>query len=63
MAQTNGRDPAELVAWCAKHMLRPDVRLASPSDMSMPVCVEDGPAILRIIREHHAEWVKTVSVG
>jgi uncharacterized protein (TIGR00730 family) len=58
-----GQMYAELVAWCAKHMLRPDVPLASPADMTIPVCVEDGPAILRIIREHHAEWVKTASVG
>jgi len=44
-------------------MVRPDVPLASPSDMTIPVYVEDGPSILRLIREHHAEWVKTASVG
>ena len=47
---------AELVEWCTKHMLRPDFPLASPEDMTIPVCVEDGPAILQIIREHHAAW-------
>ena len=51
-----GRMYAELVEWCKKYMLREDCPLASPRDMSIPICVEDGPAILRLIREHHAEW-------
>jgi uncharacterized protein (TIGR00730 family) len=51
-----GRMYAELVDWCRRSMLRPDVPLASPEDMTIPVCVDDGPAILRIIREHHAAW-------
>ena len=51
-----GRMYAELVEWCGTHMLRPDCPLASPGDMSIPLCVEDGPSILRVIREHHAAW-------
>jgi uncharacterized protein (TIGR00730 family) len=58
-----GKMYAELVEWCSKHMLRPDVPLASPDDMRIPVCVEDGPAILRIIREHHAAWAQTARSG
>jgi hypothetical protein len=54
-----GKMYAELVEWCSKYMLRPDFPLASPEDMTIPVCVEDGPAILRIIREHHAVWEQT----
>jgi uncharacterized protein (TIGR00730 family) len=54
-----GKMYAELVEWCSKYMLRPDFPLASPEDMKIPVCVEDGPAILRIIREHHAAWEQT----
>jgi uncharacterized protein (TIGR00730 family) len=53
-----GKMYAELVAWCRASMLRPDVPLASPEDMAIPVCVEDGPGILRILRDHHAEWQK-----
>jgi hypothetical protein len=49
---------AELVAWCRSYMLRPEFPLASEKDMTIPVCVEDGPAILRVIREHHAAWKK-----
>jgi len=51
-----GKMYADLVAWCRTSMLRPDVPLASPGDMTIPTCVEDGPASLRIIREHHAAW-------
>lgn len=47
---------AELVEWAKRFMLRPDAPLASPEDMSIPRCVADGPAILEIIREHHAAW-------
>src|SRR5262249_62063377 len=51
-----GKMYAELVAWCRASMLRPESPLASPEDMQIPVCGDDGPAILRIIREHHAAW-------
>jgi hypothetical protein len=49
---------AELVDWARRFMLRPDAPLASPQDMAIPRCVADGPAILEIIREHHAIWRK-----
>jgi hypothetical protein len=48
---------AELVAWCRRHMLRPELHLAHPEDIALPICVEDGPGILQILREHHAAWV------
>jgi hypothetical protein len=48
----------ELVDWCARHMLRPDVPLASPPDMSIPVCVDDGASILDIVAAHHEAWKK-----
>jgi predicted Rossmann-fold nucleotide-binding protein len=47
---------ANLVDWCRASMLRPDFPLASPEDMTISVCVEDGPGIVRVIREHHAAW-------
>ena len=53
-----GRMYAELVEWCKTHMVRTDCPLASRSDMDIPVCVEDGPSIVRLIREHHAAWKK-----
>lgn len=48
---------SELVEWAKRFMLRPDAPLASPEDMAIPRCVADGPAILEIIREHHAAWL------
>ena len=51
-----GKMYAELVEWCRTYMLREDCPLASTRDMTIPICVEDGPAILRLIREHHGEW-------
>lgn len=47
---------SELVEWCRKSMLRPDCPLASPEDMDLPTCVEDGPSIVKIIRQHYASW-------
>jgi len=46
----------DLVDWCRNYMLREDCPLASPKDMNIPICVNDGPSILPIIREHHAAW-------
>jgi hypothetical protein len=51
-----GKMYADLVTWSRTYMLRPDFPLVRPEDLAIPVCVEDGPAILRIIREHHAGW-------
>jgi uncharacterized protein (TIGR00730 family) len=48
-----------LVEWCRTNMLRPDCPLASPRDMEIPVCVDDGPSIVRLVREHHAKWKET----
>lgn len=53
-----GKMYVELVEWHKKHMLQADCPLASPKDMDIPICVEDGPSIVRIIREHHAKWKK-----
>jgi hypothetical protein len=42
-------------------VLRADCSLASAADMGIPVCVEDGPAIMKIVREHHAAWKQAQS--
>ena len=51
-----GRMYADLVAWCRQYMLRPECPLAGEGDVTIPVCVDGGPGILRVIREHHAAW-------
>ena len=52
-----GKMYTELVAWCRRHMLRPELHLANPEDIALPICVEDGPGVLQILREHHAAWL------
>jgi uncharacterized protein (TIGR00730 family) len=47
---------AELVDWSRRHMLKPENPLASAKDMEIPLCVNDGASILRLIRERHAAW-------
>lgn len=51
-----GKMYEELVEWTGKHMLRDDCPLASKPDMDIPICVEDGPSITKVIRDHHAAW-------
>lgn len=53
-----GRMYAELVEWCRRYMLRGECPLAGERDVEIPVCVEDGASIVRVIKEHHARWVK-----
>jgi uncharacterized protein (TIGR00730 family) len=53
-----GKMYEELVGWARTYMLRPEVPLASPEDLTLPQCVEDGQGILRILRDHHAGWVE-----
>jgi uncharacterized protein (TIGR00730 family) len=54
-----GKMYGELVQWCRTYMLRPDCPLASPQDMTIPVCVDDGASTVKIVRERHATWKKT----
>jgi uncharacterized protein (TIGR00730 family) len=51
-----GRMYADLVTWCRLHMLQPGCPLAGEGDMTIPICVNDGPEILSVIRKHHAAW-------
>src|SRR4051812_35381691 len=38
-----------LVDWARESMLRPDSPLAGPADFAIPVCCEDGPAVLKLV--------------
>lgn len=53
-----GKMYTDLVNWCRTYMLRPEFPLASPPDMDIPICVEDGPSVVRVLRDHHARWLK-----
>jgi uncharacterized protein (TIGR00730 family) len=58
-----GKMYAELVAWCQHNMLRRDIQLANPEDITLPQCVDDGPGVIEIIRTHHAAWVNKKEQG
>ena len=47
---------ADLVEWAGDNMLRPDFPLASPQDLSIPVCCRSGPEILHLVKQHYAKW-------
>src|SRR5262245_13295918 len=45
-----------LLDWAKAEMLRADAPLVSPLDLKIPQVLDDGPSIVRAIREHHARW-------
>ncbi len=51
-----------LLDWAKNVMLRPDVSLASPEDLNIPQVASDPAEIIRIIREHHANWKRLQDV-
>lgn len=53
-----GKMWGELVDWAKKNLLKPELNLASPEDMSIPTCVTTGDEAIAILREHHAKWLK-----
>jgi uncharacterized protein (TIGR00730 family) len=52
-----GRMWRGLVEWATANMLRPGFELASPPDMQIPQCVDNGAEAVAIIRDHHARWL------
>ncbi len=48
---------AELVDWARKNLLKPELNLASPADLAIPVCVNTGDEAVSLLREHHARWL------
>jgi uncharacterized protein (TIGR00730 family) len=50
---------AELVGWAKSNLLKPQLALASPGDMDIPVCVNTADEAIAIIRNHHANWRAT----
>jgi uncharacterized protein (TIGR00730 family) len=53
---------AELVDWAKKNLLKPELHLANPEDLKIPVCVNTADEAIALIREHHAEWKRKQSV-
>jgi uncharacterized protein (TIGR00730 family) len=51
-----GKMWSELVDWAKKNLLKPDLALASPEDMTIPHCVNTADEAISLIRAHHARW-------
>jgi uncharacterized protein (TIGR00730 family) len=47
---------AELVNWAKTNLLKPQLHLASPEDMTIPSCVNTAEEAIALIHEHHARW-------
>jgi uncharacterized protein (TIGR00730 family) len=52
-----GKMWAELVDWARKNLLKPELNLASPEDITIPRCVNTADEAIALIREHHATWL------
>ncbi len=51
-----GRMWRDLVAWAEGAMLREGFELASPVDMTIPVCVDTADEAIAVVRARHAAW-------
>jgi uncharacterized protein (TIGR00730 family) len=48
---------AELVDWAKKNLLKPELSLANPEDITIPRCVKTADEAVAVLREHHAKWL------
>ena len=53
-----GKMWAELVDWARKNLLKPELNLANPEDMTIPRCVNSADEAIALIRDHHEQWLK-----
>jgi uncharacterized protein (TIGR00730 family) len=51
-----GKMWADLVEWAKANLLKPQLALASPQDMTIPRCVNTADEAIAILRDHHAKW-------
>lgn len=47
---------SELVEWAHKNLLRPELMLANPEDIAIPICVGSADEAVEILRAQHAHW-------
>lgn len=48
----------DLVKWASRHMLGPDMTLASEKDIEIPTCVASTTQAVDIVRAHKSRWEK-----
>jgi hypothetical protein len=54
-----GKMWAELVDWAKRNLLNPELHLASPEDLAIPICVDTADEAIALLRTHHAKWGET----
>jgi predicted Rossmann-fold nucleotide-binding protein len=52
-----------LVDWARTSLASSQPRLVSPEDMDIPRCVDGADEALDLIREHHAQWLRSANTG
>jgi uncharacterized protein (TIGR00730 family) len=52
-----GKMWTEFVDWAKKNLLKPELSLASPEDMTIPRCVNTADEAIALLREHHKTWL------
>jgi uncharacterized protein (TIGR00730 family) len=53
-----GKMWSELVEWAKTHMLRPELPLVNPEDLSIPRCMSTADEAITLLREHHTRWLQ-----
>ena len=53
-----GKMWSELVEWAKIYMLRPELPLVNPEDLSIPRCTSTADEAITLLREHHARWLR-----
>jgi uncharacterized protein (TIGR00730 family) len=53
-----GKMWAGLTDWARAHMLRPELPLANPEDMTIPRCVNSADEAIALIRDRHGIWLR-----
>lgn len=46
-----------LVEWAKTQLLKPELALANPQDLAIPICVNTADEAIALLREHHAQWL------
>jgi len=52
-----------MIEWARSVMTRPDISLVSPGDLEIPKIVTEPAEITRLIRDHHAAWLRRRETG
>jgi hypothetical protein len=53
-----GKMWSELMEWAKTYMLKPELPLVNPEDLSIPRYTSSADEAITLIREHHACWLR-----